>query len=220
MQANKAAKLAIHNTCLMNVTRVPTCALTNWVTSSFSPLDLSNRKTHANPGEPCLEEEQTHKVICKRSSTHANLMSRHVFTDICRPLPTLSHKKHKYFDEKSCWAPASPPHEKFRTLHSDKGGKTTKHIQQLLEDCGITHKMMTTHAPQHNETHWEPHVVFDEGGPTLCHECIIVDPNDTPPVLHDDSHSPPTSDPSPAPHLTSSCLKGTTRPPVPHDDSH
>ena len=70
------------------------------------------------------------------------------------------------------------------------------------------------------ETHWEPHIVLNEGGPTLRHEHIIVDPNDTPPVPHDNGHSPPTSDPSPAPPLTSSRLKGTTRPPVPHDNGH
>jgi transposase InsO family protein len=40
---------------------------------------------------------------------------------------------------------------KVKALHSDGGGEyTAKHVQQYLEDRGITHKMMMADTPQHN----------------------------------------------------------------------
>jgi hypothetical protein len=100
----------------------------------------------------------------------------HIFTDVCSPLPTQSHRGYKYFvtftDNKLCWVSISPLKEKskagqhlkafitraelemglkVKTLHSDGGGEyMAKHVQQFLMDRGIKHKITTVDMPQHN----------------------------------------------------------------------
>jgi hypothetical protein len=156
-------------------------ALTTWLTSSTGSLDLwhrclghlnlnaitrmadkglmtsmeiSERKLHTQPCKPCLEGKQTREVIHKATSTHADLMLSCIFTNVCGPLPTLSHQGYKYFvtfiDDKSRFASVYPLQEKsevgkhlkahitraeleigqkVKHLRSDRGGEyTAKHI--------------------------------------------------------------------------------------------
>jgi transposase InsO family protein len=53
---------------------------------------------------------------------------------------------------------------KVKALHCDGGGEyTAKHVQQYLEDRGITHEMTTADMPQHNSvTEWLNHMLLDK----------------------------------------------------------
>jgi hypothetical protein len=96
-----------------------------------------------------------------------------IFTDVCGPLPTQSHRGYKYFvtftDDKSCWVSISPLKEKsevgqhlkafitraelemglkVKTLRSDGGGEyMAKHVQQFLTDHGIKHEITMADTP-------------------------------------------------------------------------
>ena len=139
-------------------------------------MEISERELHVQPCKPCLEGKQTCKVIHKVTLMHADLMLSRIFTDVCSPLPTLSHRSYKYFvtfiDDKSCFTSIYLLQEKsevgkhlkahitrakletgqkVKSLHSNRGGEyTAKHVQEFLEEHGITHEMMTANMPQHN----------------------------------------------------------------------
>jgi hypothetical protein len=117
-------------------------------------MEISEREPHVQSCKPCLKGKQTHKVIHKAISTRADLVLGHIFTDVCGPLPTLSHRGYKYFvtfiDDKSCFASVYPLQEKsevgkhlkahitraeletgqkVKSLRSDGGGEyTAKHV--------------------------------------------------------------------------------------------
>jgi len=137
---------------------------------------ISDREPCAQLCEPCLKGKQTCEKIHKTTSTHSEHVLGHIFSDMCGPLPTQSHRGYKYFvtftDDKSHWVSIAPLKEKsevghhlktfitkaeletglkVKALRSDGGGEyTAKHVQQYLEDRGITHEMTTADTPQHN----------------------------------------------------------------------
>jgi hypothetical protein len=139
-------------------------------------MEISNREPCIQPCNPCLEGKQTREVIHKSTPICSEHMLGCIFTDVCGPLPTQSHRGYKYFvtfmDDKSCWVSISPLKEKsevgqhlkvfitraeletglkVKSLRSDSGGEyTAKHVQQFLTDCGIKHEIMTADTPQHN----------------------------------------------------------------------
>jgi len=112
-------------------------------------------------------------VIHKTTSTHSEHVLGRIFTDVCGPLPTQSHRGYKYFvtftDDKSCWVSVSPLKEKsevgqhlkafitraelemglkVKTLRSDGGGEyMAKHVQQFLMDHGIKHEITMADTP-------------------------------------------------------------------------
>ena len=69
------------------------------------------------------------------------------------------------------------------------------------------------HQPTHKflESH---DIVFDEGGPILCHECIILKPDNTPSLLN---LIPPTTSPATAPTPSTTL---TFIPSIPSTSSH
>jgi hypothetical protein len=136
-------------------------------------MEISNREPHTQPCNLCLEGKQTCEVINKATSTCSEHMLGCIFTDVCSPLPTQSHRGYKYFitftDDKSHWVSISPLKGKsevgqhlkafimrleletglkVKTLHSDSRGEyMAEHIQQFLIDHGIKHEMTTADMP-------------------------------------------------------------------------
>jgi len=75
-------------------------------------MDISNRDLPASPCEPCLEGKRTQDSIRKVTSTCAENILGRVFTNVCGPLPTASHRGFKYFvtfvDDSSRYTSISP----------------------------------------------------------------------------------------------------------------
>jgi len=139
-------------------------------------MTITDREPREHPCEPCLEGKQTREVICKEAASRADHALSRVFSDMCGPLPTLSHKGFKYFitfvNDKTHYVSISPLKEKsevgkhlkvfvskaeldtgrkIKILHSDGGGEyTAGHVRDFLEECGISHEMTTADTPQHN----------------------------------------------------------------------
>jgi hypothetical protein len=139
----------------------------------MTSMMISDREPHAQPCELCLKGKQTHKKIHKTTSTCSEHVLGHIFSNVCGPLPTQSHRGYKYFvtftDDKSRWVGIAPLKGKSEVRHhlkafitkaeletglkvkalcSDGGGEyMAKHVQQYLKDHGITHKMMTADTP-------------------------------------------------------------------------
>lgn len=90
---------------------------------------LMDREPHGHPCEACLDSKQTHEVICKEVTSHADHTLGCVFSDMCGPLPTLSHKGFKYFvtfiDNKAHYISISPLKEK-------SWESTSRHLSQKL----------------------------------------------------------------------------------------
>jgi len=205
MQVNgpMMAKLAIVDSDLRDVMEPPIHALTSWLTSSSGSLnlwhqrlghlhpnavtrmaddhlitgmDITDREPIASPCKPCLEDKQMRKVICKVTSTRAENVLGHVYTDVCRPLPVASHRGYRYFvtfiDDSSHFASISPIQAKsevgkllkvfitwaeletgykVKTLRFDGGGEyMAQHVQDWLHKRGIKHEVTTADMPQHN----------------------------------------------------------------------
>jgi hypothetical protein len=139
-------------------------------------MTITDREPREHPCEPCLEGKQTCEAIRKEAASCADHALGRVFSDVCGPLPTLSHKGFKYFvtfvDDKTHYVSISPLKEKsevgkhlkafvlkakldtgrkVKILRSNGGGEyTTGHVRDFLEERGISHEMMTANTPQHN----------------------------------------------------------------------
>jgi hypothetical protein len=197
------AKLAVLDTHLKDTSQPPSYALTSHLTSSSALLnlwhrrlghlhtytitrmvddnlvtgmDISNCDPPASLCKPCLEGKQTWDTISKVTSMCAEHVLSHMFTDMCRPLPTTSHRGFRYFitfvDNSSCYTSILPLQEKsevgkllkvfiarakletgqhVKILCSDKGDEyIAGHVQQYLQERGIKHKVTTANTPQHN----------------------------------------------------------------------
>jgi hypothetical protein len=118
------------------------------------------------------------------------------------------------------------------------------HMSMSLRNCGTNCLLVPCHAlssgshinaalsalftAPHNDFFESCNIVFNKGGPISCHECIILEPDDTPPSTPPSSAIPPPSLPSPStPNSSSSavpptpsCPKHTIHPPIPDDDPH
>ena len=77
---------------------------------------------------------------------------------------------------------------------------------RFAQQCSVFHLM---HRPTQKFIESCNDIVFDEGGPTLCHKRIILEPDDDAP--------PPSPSPNPA---TPSCPKRATHPPIQDDNPH
>jgi hypothetical protein len=133
------AKLAILNTLPKDASLPPAHVLTTRLTSSSAPLDLwhhylghlhtraiscmadnnlvtgmeiSNRDPPSSPCNTCLEGKQTCEQINKVTLTQAEHILSCMYSDVCRPLPTMSHHGYRYFitfiDDSSCFASVFP----------------------------------------------------------------------------------------------------------------
>jgi hypothetical protein len=133
------AKLAILDTLPKDTSLPPAHALTTCLTSSSTPLDLwhrhlghlhtravscmadnnlvtgmeiSNRDPPSSPCNACLEGKQTCEQINKVTSMQAEHILSHMYSDMCGPLSTMSHRGYRYFvtfiDDSSCFASVFP----------------------------------------------------------------------------------------------------------------
>jgi hypothetical protein len=171
---SSTGSLDLWHHCLGHLhTKAVTCMADEGLVTS---MEISDREPRTQLCNPCLEGKQTHEVIHKTTSTRSKHMLGCIFTDVCGPLPTQSHRGYKYFvtftDNKSCWVSISPLKEKsevgqhlkafimraeletglkVKTLCSNGGGEyMAKHVQQFLTDRGIKHEITMVDMPQHN----------------------------------------------------------------------
>jgi hypothetical protein len=160
--------------CHRHLGHLYTKAITRMIDKNLmTGMEISNRELTTQPCKPCLKGKQTHEEIHKVTSTRSEHVLGRIFSDVCSPLPTQSHRGYKYFitftDNKSRWVSISPLKEKsevgqhlkafitraelemglkVKALHSDGGGEyMARHVQQFLEDYGIRHEMTMADMP-------------------------------------------------------------------------
>jgi hypothetical protein len=140
-------------------------------------MEIIGTSSHTpNPCEACLKGKQTRAEIQKSTESRAAETLGRIFSDVCGPLPTCSHRGFSYFvtwiDDASCKVFVAGMREKsevfshlkafvtraelgtgmsLKILRSDGGGEYTAHaVQTYLSEKGVQHEVTTPDTPQHN----------------------------------------------------------------------
>jgi reverse transcriptase-like protein len=139
-------------------------------------IEIHGEPTEAKICEPCIAGKQTCTEICKVMETCAGKPLGCIFSDLCGPLPTVSHQGYRYFatsiDDYSWKAFVAGLREKsdvfhnfidflvqvelqtrcnLKTFRTDGGGEyTSMQFETYLKLKGICHEITMPNTLQHN----------------------------------------------------------------------
>jgi hypothetical protein len=107
---------------------------------------LPGSKVPSSVCKPCVEGKHMQTPIPKETSTHANTILGHVFSDVWGPAPIATPQKEKYYvlfiDDKSCYTSVVFIKNKRDTLAEYKSfvvhaeNKTSTRVKTLQTDGG------------------------------------------------------------------------------------